>query len=144
MKIKFDIKSFFSLVDEYRNVFNVENKPSVITDFWLKAQGIINNREFQIEEEDIISKIIDGSIKPQLVKIEEYHKIIDDLKISFQQSSKELFEKRMEENKQIINMFHSIQEIEKTIKSLNENELFKILIKQEEELLEKRIMELID
>ena len=116
----------------------------MITDFWLKAQGIINNREFQIEEEDIISKIIDGSIKPQLVKIEEYHKIIDDLKISFQQSSKELFEKRMEENKQIINMFHSIQEIEKTIKSLNENELFKILVKQEEELLEKRIMKLID
>jgi len=144
MKVKFDIKSFFSLVDEYRNVFNVENKPSVVTDFWLKAQGIINNREFQIEEEDIISKIIDGSIKHQLVKIEEYHKIIDDLKISFQQSSKELFEKRTEENKQIINMFHSIQEIEKTIKSLNENELFKILIKQEEELLEKRIMELID
>lgn len=50
----------------------------------------------------------------------------------------------MEENKQIINMFHSIQEIEKTIKSLNENELFKILVKQEEDLLEKRIMELID
>ena len=144
MKVRFDIKSFFLLVDEYKNVFNVENKPSVITDFQLKAQGIINNRDFQIEEEDIVSKIVDGSIKSQLVKVEDYHKTIDNLKISFQQNSKELFEKRTEENEQLINMFHAIQKIEETIKSLNENELFKILLKQEEELLEKRIMELID
>lgn len=41
-------------------------------------------------------------------------------------------------------MFSKIQEIEQTINSLNENELFNILVKQEELLLEKRINELIN
>jgi len=144
MKVKFDIKKFFSLVDEYKDVFNIENKPSVLTEFWLKAEGIINNRDIQVEEEDIISKIVDANINHQLVKIEGYDKLIEDLKISFQQNSKALFEKRTEENLLLMNMFSKIQEIEQAIKSLNENELFNILVKQEELLLEKRINELID
>ena len=41
-----------------------------------------------------------------------------------------------------MNMFSKIQGIEQAIKSLNENELFNILVKQEELLLEKRINEL--
>lgn len=144
MKVKYDIKKFFSLVDEYKDVFNIENKPSVVTEFWFKAEDIINNRDIQVEEEDIISKIVNANINSQLVKIEGYDNLIENLKISFQQNSKALFEKRTEENLLLMNMFSKIQEIEQAIKSLNENELFNILVKQEELLLEKRINELIN
>lgn len=132
MKIKWNYNKLWKVLDKYSNMFNVENKPSALKDFYKESLEAwkVENRDvhFVDFDKDVIRNILD---KTEL----------NSLPLQIEGLTNKLFVATQKFDKEVNEILLSINHLQN---KMNNDELFAILLKQEDLLLDKRLNELID